>query len=93
MQFWCGLAVQAKAGEGCETMRRLGWEQCSFARASREETAMLRKLVYIYKEVLDFALCYICTEGFYKLFLFSASSFLVFLKVNLMLIDIVNVSK
>ena len=29
-----------------------------------------------------------CTEGFYKLFIFSASRFLVFLKVNLTLIDI-----
>ena len=47
-------AVQAKAGEGCETARKSGGG--SNAR-SREETAMLRRLVYIYKEVLDFALC------------------------------------
>ena len=47
-------AVQAKAGEGCETARRLGREQCSFVRASRKKTAMLRRLVYIYKEVLEF---------------------------------------
>ena len=47
-------AVQAKAGKGCEAARSLGWEQYLFARASREKTAMLRRLVYIYKEVLDF---------------------------------------
>ena len=35
-----------------------------------------------------FALCKMCTEDFYKLFIFSASRFLVFLKVNLILIDI-----
>ena len=35
-----------------------------------------------------FALCKMCTKDFYKLFIFSASRFLVFLKVNLILIDI-----
>ena len=50
--------VQAKAGMGCETARRLGWGQCSFtrslARALRYKTVTLRRLVYIYKKVLDF---------------------------------------
>ena len=42
------VVLQAKAGEGCEAARSLGREQYSFARASREKTAMLRRLVYIW---------------------------------------------
>ena len=49
---------------------------------------MLRRLIYVYKVVLMIALCKMCTEGFYKLFIFALSKILVFLIVNLILIDI-----
>ena len=40
--------------------------RASFARRNRYAT----QASFSYKEVLDFALCELCTEGFYKLFFF-----------------------
>ena len=55
------VVLQAKAGEGCEAARSLGREQYSFARASREKTAMLRMQASLYliftKKFWIFVLC------------------------------------
>ena len=67
---WC--TVQAKVGEGCENARRLGREQGSFARASCNKTAMLRR-------ILDFCFMLNLHERFLQTISFSCiqiSSFL-----------------
>ena len=79
---------QAKVGDGCETARRLGRSNARSRGLRATKPQVLRRLIYIYKVVLMIALCKMCTEGFYKLFIFALSKILVFLIVNLILIDI-----